>query len=244
MTGERDLSAEVTNFAGELIRTVEGVLPDEHGFTAEVGPSGQRQHVIVNQDDDKGIPISISGQVVLRLEVSYRCEWNTTAEYFAVNESSFKVGVEGVNEPILTFDYGREFGETVPVAHVNVHAHRDELMFAFMSAERGRGKPRGKGMQRGQIPRLSKLHIPLGGHRFRPSLEDVLEMLIHEFGIDCKADALEAIRDGRKKFRSIQVNAATGDDPEAAASTLRELGYTVEAPDPRPEQKVRRLSRY
>jgi len=241
---KRDLTAEVTDFAQELIRTVEAVLPEEHGFTAEVGPSSNRQHVIVNQDDDKGIPIAIGGQTVLRLEVSYRCEWNTTEEHFTVNESSFKVGVEGVNEPILTFDYGREFGDTVPVAHVNVHAHRDELMFAFMTAERGRGKPRGKGMQRGQIPRLSKLHIPLGGHRFRPSLEDVLEMLIHEFGIDCKNGALEALRAGRRKFRSIQVSAATGDDPEAAATTLRAMGYTVKSPDPSPQPKARRLSRY
>ncbi len=241
---KRDLTAEVTNFADELIRTVGAVLPEEHGFTAEVGPSGKRQHVIVNQDDDKGIPIAINRQVVLRLEVSYRCEWNTTEEYFAVNESSFKVGVEGVNEPILTFDYGREFSDTIPVAHVNVHAHRDELMFAFMSAERGRGKPRGKGMQKGQIPRLSKLHIPLGGHRFRPSLEDVLEMLIHEFGVDCKEGGLEAIRAGRRKFRSIQVSAATGDDPEAAAATLRAMGYRVEPPDPSPQPKAGRLSRY
>jgi hypothetical protein len=31
---------------------------------------------------------------------------------------------------------------------------------------------------------MSDLHFPVGGSRFRPSLEDVLDMLVRELGVD------------------------------------------------------------
>jgi hypothetical protein len=31
---------------------------------------------------------------------------------------------------------------------------------------------------RQHVPRLGQLHLPVGGHRFRPTLEDVIELLI------------------------------------------------------------------
>ena len=38
------------------------------------------------------------------------------------------------------------------------------------------------------MPQFSDLHIPLGGPRYRPCLEDLLEFLIVEFGLDKKID--------------------------------------------------------
>ncbi|NDK32452.1 hypothetical protein [Nesterenkonia haasae] len=67
----------------------------------------------------------------------------------------------------------------------------------------------------------SKVHLPVGGHRFRPTLEDVLEMLINDFGIDHKKDsARRAIRDGRRNFRLGQVSAAATDAPLVAQEAI------------------------
>src|SRR5690242_21769004 len=76
-----------------------------------------------------------------------------------------------------------------------------------------------------RIPQVSDLHFPLGGHRFRPCLEDVLEMLLDELGVDCPRDVRRVLAEGRERWRLKQVAASATDSPETAARVLRELGY-------------------
>ncbi|MDQ1286067.1 MAG: hypothetical protein QG663_1493, partial [Thermodesulfobacteriota bacterium] len=49
---------------------------------------------------------------------------------------------------------------------------------------------------------FSSVHIPIGGTRFRPCIEDVLQMLISEFGVD-RIDQTwrEALDKGRTRWR-------------------------------------------
>lgn len=68
------------------------------------------------------------------------------------------------------------------------------------------------------------------GIAFRPCLEDVLQMLILEFGLDTKPDWLAAVEKGRARWRDIQLRAAVRDAPESAAEDLRGLGYEVIPP--------------
>jgi hypothetical protein len=74
---------------------------------------------------------------------------------------------------------------------------------------------------------MSERHFPLGGPRFRPCLEDILEMFAVELRVDCSAEGREALRRGRVSWRSLQLATAVRDSPEVAVSTLRDLGYTV-----------------
>lgn len=76
--------------------------------------------------------------------------------------------------------------------------------------------------------RPSQLHLPLGGPRFRPALEDVLEMLVVEFAIDRSAEWRSSLREGRSLWRDTQLRAAVADNPEAAVEALTELGFSVE----------------
>lgn len=80
------------------------------------------------------------------------------------------------------------------------------------------------------VPRLGDLHFPLGGARFRPCLEDVLQMLADELGVDVESGAYEALAEGRERWRLDQLAAAVRHSPETAAAVLQELGYTVERP--------------
>lgn len=77
---------------------------------------------------------------------------------------------------------------------------------------------------------MSEIHFPVGGSRFRPSLEDVLEMLIDEFGVDSPSDFRENLRKGRIDWRQIQLKAAVRDDPASAVEALKALGYDIQLP--------------
>jgi hypothetical protein len=58
----------------------------------------------------------------------------------------------------------------------------------------GRDSRRGRALANNHsVPAMRELHFPVGGPRFRPCLEDVLEMLVVELGVDCSADAREAL---------------------------------------------------
>jgi hypothetical protein len=82
---------------------------------------------------------------------------------------------------------------------------------------------------------LSKVHLPVGGFRMRPCLEDFLQLLVYEFKFDAEAGAQQVIDDGRVKWRGRQLAAMVRDDPETAARVLRDqLGYHVSAQESGP----------
>lgn len=238
------LAARVNDFAQELIDTSSGILGQQVGFEVQIGTSRSRPQIVVAQSEPLGIALSVEGEVLLRLLVEFRCRWNTEQRYLAIEQSTFTVRVENVNEPLFHYDYIRSAHDSVPVAHLNVHAHRDEVVWAMMMARTKRGKRRGKDASKGKIPRLSTLHFPLGGQRYRPSLEDAFEMLIHEFGIEHTPDAGRLIAAGRRRFRSIQTAVAAHDDPDSAATALRELGYRITQPEVPAPARVDRLEQY
>lgn len=75
---------------------------------------------------------------------------------------------------------------------------------------------------------MREIHFPVGGHRFRPSLEDVLEMLSDEFGVDSPGDFRNKLRKGRTEWRQIQTKAVVRDDPDSAVEVLNTLGYDIQ----------------
>lgn len=99
-------------------------------------------------------------------------------------------------------------------------------------ARSGEGTRRAKERRNSdEVPRLDELHFPLGGHRFRPCLEDVLEMLVEEFGVDCNLEGRETLRKGREHWRRRQVGTVVRDAPEEAIKMLSQLGYEVTLAD-------------
>jgi hypothetical protein len=76
------------------------------------------------------------------------------------------------------------------------------------------------------LPRLASLHLPVGGVRFRPSLEDVLEFAIRELGVEALSGWEDAIAEGQQRWRWVQLQAAVRDairaDP-GAVGQLHEL---------------------
>lgn len=92
-----------------------------------------------------------------------------------------------------------------------------------------------------QTAQMSRLHFPLGGHRFRPGLEDVLQMLQTEFGAEVGPTWAGQL--GRARAHTAA--AVVRDCPSEAVRVLSELGYTV-APPPSgpPPDRLERLTSF
>lgn len=247
MTARPDLGTLARDFAADLTRTVRAVAgSDCPQFVADTpqNPQGTGQSVVlVFQEPADGIALKVNGDPLLTLTVEFRCAWDGHGTYLAVVWS--RVAVFGRDdfsrEPLMRYEYVKDMGPRLPAAHLQVHGVHEALTEVMSDA--GPGSPRGKRRQRkaagGELPSLSELHLPLGGHRFRPCLEDILAVLVEEFGVtppdgDREA-ALEALADGRETWRRTQVGAAVRDAPDEAIRVLEELGYTVALQDGKQE---------
>jgi hypothetical protein len=148
--------------------------------------------------------------------------------FLTVHDSTFAIstGRDGEHE-LFHYDYERD-KTAYTEAHIQVNA-KSEPLEQLMSAI---GKP-----DRG----LHKLHLPVGGRRFRPALEDVLEFLIDE-GIVTPATGWKGFLDrGREEFRTKQLKAAIARNHEAAAEALRDCNYEVRRLDDPPDEGGRVL---
>lgn len=216
--GDVELTAAVVDFAEEMDDTLERILGrnDEAYLTVTL----HGDHALIEPMQVQGIPISVNGESVYLLQLNIRCVWNSTAKYLAVRNSTYQISVSGHSEPVIRFDYVSD-ARGVPASHLNVHSHHPGLAKAMSLAKPNSRAAKAQGA-------TNKLHVPTGGHRFRPALEDVLEMLIKDFGIDKEPDSIRVIRAGRRSFRSRQLAASVHDNPEEAIRALSELGYSIE----------------
>lgn len=236
-----DLEGQACQFAERLTDTVRALAPGCAPFEAEFTQHTER--VWIRQSPDTGIPLSVEGEPIITLKAVYQCSWDGKERYLATDDSQIKVhaGAEAAGEPLFRYHYRRTGHEDLPSAHIHVHAQRREL--SEVLARTGERTVRGKRRARNEgAPPMQDLHFPVGGHRFRPGLEDVLEMLVNELGVDHPDDALVALRNGRETWRRTQTRTAVRDSPLDAVAELEDLGYTitfdetVAVPDGRPER--------
>ncbi len=207
-------------------------MPDSDAFV----PMILRESLSVRQGPRAGIVLTVNKKPLFELKASYQCCMDRYDDYLAILESKFEIIPHLSAEQLMRFEYVRDY-RNAPVAHAHVHAPRaafDYLMDNAGTATR-RARQRGK---RDDLAPIQDLHFPLGGHRFRPCLEDILETLIDEFGVDHELGAMEALADGREAWRRGQTKAVVRDDPESAIGVLRKLGYDVEWTSDEPEPPI------
>ncbi len=233
-TPRDQLLNQACDFAARLTETVRSAFGESVApFTAQAAEGDLRSRMTVTQQPSTGIRLSIDGVARLSLRVEFWCVWDHAGAYLAVDDARVKVHSIDDKEPLFRYEYLREPTSGQPCAHLQVHAHRDAITYLMTLS--GEGSPRGKRRKaavhrQGSQPRMAELHFPLGGHRFRPCLEDVLQMLIDEFGVDTPAGAVEALSCGRQRWRTDQLAAAVRDSPSTAARVLEEIGYSVAPP--------------
>ena len=217
-----DVHQAAREFGQELQDLLDAVLPRRSNV-----PEADRQvRVLVGGKDRYVVRLAArNGQVMLvrnnlpvaGLRIEYQCTHDSAQTYLAVQKSTFELLSASDRSPLLRLDYDRS-AHTVPTAHWNVHAERGAISHLLATTN-----PDHAGV-------LSKLHLPVGGSRMRPCLEDFIEMVVREFRIDTHGSAIARLEDGRMTWRIKQAAVVARDAPTDVARVLRDLGYTVTEP--------------
>lgn len=146
------------------------------------------------------------------LLVAYILGLDAEGTYLTVEKSTYGLYTdENLDRLILHYDYIRDPDHGYPGAHLQLNGESETL--AELCGLAGVNKD------------LKKLHLPVGGTRFRPTLEDLVEFLIVEELIDDVREGADvAINDRREEWYRLQLRAAVRRDPQTAAEVLAELG--------------------
>lgn len=128
------------------------------------------------------------------MNLSYQVHMDHEAKYLTVFKSYCGIFSDEELETCLChFDYERE-KDKYTAAHLQVHGASPAL-----DALNRRGDEKRP---------LEKLHFPVGGKRFRPSLEDIIEFLICERLADGREGWQRVVEEGRDRFHRQQLRAA------------------------------------
>lgn len=199
-----------SEFAAEVGDLLDRTVVDEPPIGAQVVDDRVVVGAFDHYGDTVDLPLTIQGEHRLALRVSFRCTFDFTGAFLAIEQSEFALVVPAVRHPVVRFDYVRE--RAWASAHVQLHAESSAVGFLRAHA--------------GKTSETWRLHLPVGGRRFRPSPEDVIEFAIAEFNVDRKEGYAQRIDEGRKRWRRLQVKAAIRDvirdDPRTGPDELKE----------------------
>lgn len=157
------------------------------------------------------LPMTVAGEHRLDLDIRWRCTWDRTSQYLAIEDSRFVLGLPHLREPLVRVEYQR-MRDYAP-AHVQIHAESSALGYLLAFAQTTTDPPK-----------TQVLHLPVGGRRFRPCMEDVLEFAIIDLGVEADDGWREAVKEGRKRWRDIQLRSTIRDavfeDPTEGPSDI------------------------
>lgn len=216
------------SFASRLNRVVAAALETDLRFVASVASNGRRANVraskvpnrrsdgfpLVRSSDTPGVPVMF---LLPRFFVEISPE--TARLRVATSTIGLWVDITGGRKPprpLIRVEYDRRLDTGHGVsAHVHIHAHSPELAWLYGSS----------GLA---APNLHALHFPVGGRRFRPTLEDFLLFLDREnifthFKEGWKTTVLRSLRE----WEELQATSTVRRYPQVAADALRNMGYGV-----------------
>lgn len=154
------------------------------------------------------------------LVLGYVLELDPEGQHLTVSSSTYALYTDAdATELLFHYDYIRDPPHGYPAAHVQISAESAPLC----DLARKRGRPK-KG--------LADFHFPVGGKRYRPTLEEVIEFMVVEELAEARGSWRTEVAGGRAEWQDIQLRSAVRRDPEVAAEQLREAGYKVTPPAP------------
>lgn len=157
------------------------------------------------------IPITVGSAPKIWLGFSMRLERDHEDKYLMVRQSVMLLSSSpDPSDVLLHYDYERDKADDYPDAHLQICASSGSWEQVGVRLD---GSPR----------LLERMHLPVGGRRFRPTLEDIVEFLITEKLAEPKVEWKSAVELGRERFRQKQLRAAIRRDPETARSALTDI---------------------
>lgn len=188
------LGAQVNAFVGRVNATLKGVLPDLADQPLEATHRGGTLFVVETAADE-GLTLTKKGEPFLALTVRYECGWDGPEAFTRVNQSEFWLYRYGETPALFRYEFTQGAHRHRPVAHVHVHTDDQRILDVMTDAGTATrtGKKHARRASQGKAQHAD-LHLPVGGPRFRPALEDVLHMAVEEFGSTTNPVGLRALR--------------------------------------------------
>lgn len=221
-----DLHDESSKFAQRVQDLLDGTLPLGKGEDPDL-----RKLKVIEHDESYAIRPGTAKELgsiklfkdddhVADLYVTFRCALDRSRGFLSVRKSKFQLTSARPKEgaPLLRLDFDHK-AHSVPSAHWNVNGERGATSVLL-----SRCNPDHIGL-------LSQVHLSVGGVRYRPCLEDFLDLLLTEFKFDRVPGWQMRLEAGREDWRRVQTRAIARDSPKDAAEALVNLGYTVIPPE-------------
>ena len=163
----------------------------------------------------EAVPLTCTrSPATLSLRVLHSLGLDDDSRFLTTIRSSYTLITAGDGMRIATYDYVRTPPNRYPEAHLHVDGEAQGLQHMLDIC--GRSKSR-----------AVDLHLPVGGRRFRPSLEDLIEFCILEDLATPRRDWQDELNASRDRFHIQQLRAAVRRNPDEAADVLRNDGWSI-----------------
>ncbi len=219
---QADLKTQAREFASDLSVLLNGTIT--HGIRISAGMTPAGVALVGYGVTPKNLVSSSiklrtrQAQTSLYLYVAYTLDLDKqNGRFLTVTKSTYGLG-RGEAESDIRYDYVRSPSNDYPEVHLHIHGG-SEALAGLASAGWG-------------VRSSSRLHLPVGGRRFRPCLEDIIEFCIVEKMVEPQQqDWKEVLDTHRDEFYRKQLKSAVRRDPQAAVSALEQEGFRVSRPN-------------
>lgn len=217
-----DLGTQARSFAQEVTSLLNATITDGVTFSAIIGNQAGTlllgRGVTKTNLDPQAVPLTLGRRSPSAwLWLAFVLGPDPEGEHLTVLKSGFALYADPDRDRMmLHYDYEREPEHSYPPAHVQVHGISEGL--SDLSERRS-----------GQRKDLKDFHFPVGGRRYRPSIEDVIEFLVAEDLADARPGWHEAVVDSRCRWEDRQLRAAVRRNPGLALDQLRRDGVVSRA---------------
>ncbi len=208
-------------FGEDAQTTLSAVLVGDFEIVSRRGEGSDR---FIVQPRERHIPLFVDGAHLADFAMTIYLDMDRSGTYLKAVGSALMLSSTLDRTPLLRLEYRADM-HSDPIAHWQFHAERGAFSHLLARAHAHRpgrvGKPHD----------LSSVHLPVGGERFRPCLEDFLQLLVVDCGVDSQEGWETAIKDGRESWRRRQLGSAVRDVPSEAVRVLTELGWSCSPPE-------------
>ncbi|MDE0320616.1 MAG: hypothetical protein OXI97_12130 [Acidimicrobiaceae bacterium] len=218
---QRDLERRAKQFAGAIAELLNGTVTDGIRLDCGLYTHGSHSQAIVTYRLDRvnrrgePIPLKISrSPAKLSLRVFHALRMDDKNRHLANTKSTFGLCVE--HKSAFAYHYERDANNEYPAAHLHIDGKAKRLQKVLDAADRSKDKP-------------TALHLPVGGHRYRPSLEDIIEFCVVERLVAARQGWRQRLSESRERFHEQQLQEAVRHNQGSAAEALTSLGWTAHA---------------
>ncbi|WP_231584509.1 hypothetical protein [Mycobacterium haemophilum] len=224
LTRRFDLERDSREFAQELTDLLNATVCDGIRLTTVISPGRDRARAVIGYEISKQeldlrrcIAVTIGADPKIWLGFSMRLEQDFEDKYLMVRQSVMLLSASAdPANTLLHYDYERDKPDDYPDAHLQICATSEAWKQVGVRTD-------------GSERLLERMHLPVGGRRFRPTLEDIVEFLIAEKLAQPKDGWKQAITEGRERFRRKQLSAAIRRDRETARAVLAQFDTEAES---------------